>query len=65
MKNVEMKVTGKKLVITVEIDKDFGLSSSGKSMIVASTEGNQLVEGTGGCKIGLNIYKSVPKKWLS
>lgn len=61
MKNVEVKVVKGKIIIEIDTTKEFGLSSSGKSMIVASTEGNQLIEGTGGCKIGLNIYKSVPK----
>lgn len=58
MKNIEMKKTGNKLVITVDLSKEFGLSSSGKSIIIASSEGNQNVDGTDGVKIGLNIYKS-------
>jgi len=57
MKNVEMKVEGNILTITVDLSKEFGLSSSGKSMIIASTEGNQSVEGKEEVKIGLNIYK--------
>ncbi len=57
MKNVSMKVTGKKLTIEVELDKEFGLSSSGKNIIIASSEGNQDITGTDGVKIGLNIYK--------
>lgn len=57
MKNVEMKVEGNILTITVDLSKEFGLSSSGKSMIIASTEGNQPVEGKEEVKIGLNIYK--------
>ena len=58
MKNIEMKKTGNKLVITVDLSKDFGPSASGKSIIIASTEGNQNVEGAPGVKIGLNIYKA-------
>ncbi len=58
MKNVEMKVTGDILTITVDLSKQFGKSSSGKSIIVASTEGNQSVPDTD-VKIGLNIYQKV------
>jgi hypothetical protein len=59
MKNVDMKVTGKKLVITVDLAKKHGLSSSGKSEIIASTEGNMEVPNSDGAIIGLNIYKKV------
>lgn len=57
-KNIVAEVKGNKLVIEVELDKSFGLSSSGKSMIIASSEGNQTIIGTDGVKIGLNIYRS-------
>ncbi|MBP1764340.1 MAG: hypothetical protein H6Q65_1398 [Firmicutes bacterium] len=56
MKNVEMTVDGDKLTITVDLSQRFGKSSSGKSTIVASTEGNQPVPGREEIKIGLNIY---------
>ena len=57
MKNIEMKVTGTILTITIDLAKEFGLSSSGKNIIVASTEGNQSVPDNETVKIGLNIYK--------
>ena len=57
MKNCEMKVTGNTLTITVDISKDFGKSSSGKSIIIASTEGNVSIPEKEDIKIGLNIYK--------
>jgi len=56
MKNIETKVTGTKLAITVDLSKTFGPSKSGKTIIIASTEGNQKVDGTDAV-IGLNIYK--------
>jgi hypothetical protein len=56
MKNVEMEVDGDKLLITVDLSKTFGPSKSGKTIIIASTEGNQSVPGTD-AKIGLNVYK--------
>jgi hypothetical protein len=43
MKNVEISQEGSKLIITVDLSKEFGRSSSGKTTIVASTEGNQKV----------------------
>ena len=62
MKNVEMKLDGNILTIKVDLSKEFGLSSSGKSTIIASTEGNQSVEGREEVKIGLNVYKKPPKE---
>lgn len=40
MKNVEMTVEGTLLTIKVDLSKEFGPSSSGKTIIIASTEGN-------------------------
>ena len=56
MKNVEMKVTGHKLVITVDLSARHGRSASGKTIIVATTEGNVSVPAHEDIKIGLNIY---------
>jgi hypothetical protein len=57
MKNIEMKVEKDKLIITVDLTKSFGRSKSGKTEIIASTEGNISVEQRPEVKIGLNIYK--------
>jgi hypothetical protein len=57
MKNVDMKLNGNILTITVDITKEFGLSSSGKSLIIGSTEGNISIPEKEEIKIGLNIYK--------
>ena len=43
MKNVEMAVEGNILIIKVDLTKNFGPSSSKKSIIIASTEGNVFV----------------------
>ena len=59
MKNCEMKLTGNILTITVDISKDFGKSSSGKSVMIASTEGNVSIPEKEDVKIGLNVYKKV------
>ncbi|NJD77643.1 MAG: hypothetical protein FIB08_11190 [Candidatus Methanoperedens sp.] len=57
MKNVEMSVEGNILTIKVDLTRDFGPSSSGKTIIIASSEGNQSVPGKEAIKIGLNVYK--------
>ena len=60
MKNVEMTVEGNILTIKVDLTKDFGPSSSGKTIIIASTEGNISVPDQEEKKIGLNVYKKKP-----
>ncbi|MGB6066753.1 MAG: hypothetical protein WBG50_18265 [Desulfomonilaceae bacterium] len=61
MKNVDMAVEGDNLTITVDLSKEFGPSKSGKTIIVASTEGNKTIPGRVE-KIGLNIYREQDKK---
>ena len=56
-KNVDMRIVGKKLIIEVEMDQDFGPSKSGKTRIIASTEGNISAPGDEDVKIGLNLYQ--------
>ncbi len=56
MKNVQMSVAGNILTITVDLAKEFGPSSSGKTIIIASTEGNVAVPERDE-KIGLNVYR--------
>ena len=57
MKNCEMKLNGNILTTTFDVSKDFGKSSSGKSVIIASTEGNITIPEKDDIKIGLNVYK--------
>ena len=56
MKNIEMSTEGNILTIKIDLSQRFGKSSSGKSTIVASTEGNQSVPGHEEIKIGLYVY---------
>jgi len=60
VKNVEMQVDGHILTIKVDLTKEFGPSSSGKTIIVATTEGNVDVPGSE-VKVGLNCYKPRPR----
>ena len=59
MKNVEMKVEGNKLIIKVDLSKNFGASRSGKSKVIASSEGNLSVPGKEKIKLGLNVYTAI------
>jgi hypothetical protein len=56
MVNVKMEKKGNVLTITVDLTKKGTPSSTGKSLVIASTQGNQLVEGTD-VYVGLNVYK--------
>lgn len=58
MQNIVMNVKGNKLTIEIDLSKEFGKSQSGKTTIIASTQGNQPVPGTDtGAILGLNCYK--------
>ncbi|HVN71629.1 MAG TPA: hypothetical protein VMU10_06390 [Desulfomonilia bacterium] len=57
MKNVEMKTEENILTIKVDLTKEFGPSSSGKTIIIATTEGNVALEEHNEIKVGLNVYK--------
>jgi hypothetical protein len=56
MKNVELKVEGNILTITVDLTKEFGPSASGKTTVIATTEGNVTLAGRLE-KVGVNVYK--------
>jgi len=57
MRNVETKTEGDKLIITVDLSKDLGLSKSGKSKLIATTEGNASIDTKRGkVQVGLNVY---------
>jgi hypothetical protein len=57
LKNIEIRVEGNKLVLEIDLTKEYGLTSSGKSITIAGTEGNVAVPGREEMKIGLNVYK--------
>ena len=56
MKNVEMTIQGTILTIKVDLSKEFGPSASGKTIILASTEGNVTIPDREE-KVGLNVYR--------
>jgi hypothetical protein len=61
MKNVDYTVDGNILTIKVDLTKDFGPSASGKSITIATTEGNFSLPGREE-KVGLNVYRKRTQK---
>jgi hypothetical protein len=61
LKNIEVKIEGDKLILVVDLAQEFGVSSSGKSTTIASSEGNVSVPGREDVKLGLNVYKPRPR----
>lgn len=56
MQNIQMTRTGDTLTITVNLAAPALLSTTGKTLTVATTHGNKPITGTP-CKIGLTIFK--------
>ena len=57
MKNVNIKVEGEILKIEIDLATDFGKSKSGKTLVVASSEGNVPVPDHPNMRLGINVYK--------
>ena len=57
MQNIEMKREGDILTVKIDLSKSLGKSKSGKSITVATTEGNVRVPESPDTKIGINVYK--------
>jgi hypothetical protein len=57
LQNVEMRVEGSKLVIEIDLTKEFGTTKSGKSVTIAGTNGAISVPDREEVKLNLNVYK--------
>jgi len=55
LKNITMELRGSILKLSVDLSKDCGPSSTGKTTIVASTSGNKAI-GSTGVMLGLNMF---------
>lgn len=62
MENVKFSQSGSKLTIEIDLSHRGEPSSTGKTLRVASTEGNVPCPGFPELKVGLNIYAPNPKK---
>ena len=56
MENVKIEESGNDIIIRIDKTHRGPRSKSGKTIRVASTEGNIDVPGNPGMKIGLNVY---------
>lgn len=56
MTNCTMEVKENILTITVDLSKRYGMSKSGKTIMIATTSGNVSAPENPEIKIGLNIY---------
>ena len=59
MYNVEYQIHDNKLVISVDLDYEHGISASGKSIMISSTSGAISIDNTRLEKLNLNVYKKV------
>jgi len=58
-KNIEWKIVGNKLTLEVDLTGDTTESKSGKTLILASSQGNKTV---GDVHVGLNVYRYASSK---
>lgn len=56
--NIEAEVAGNILIVKINLDEEFGPSKSGKTVLVASTQGNHQVPDKPGYMFGVNVYKT-------
>lgn len=57
MENVKVEVKDSQLVLTMDLDKTGTPSKSGKSIVIATTKGNQMVKAKNKeFMLGLNLY---------
>lgn len=56
MKNIEMTIEGEILTVKIDLSKNYGPSKTGKSIVIASSEGNVNVPEREE-KIGINVYR--------
>ena len=56
MVNVKTTIKGKILTIEVDLSERHGKSASGKTTVIATTQGNIMVDSNTGAVLGLNVY---------
>lgn len=58
-RNIEATIKGDKLTLVINLAGNTQRSVSGKSDVLATTNGNVTVKGAEGVKLGLNIFRPV------
>jgi hypothetical protein len=60
--NVEYRVEGNKMIITVDLTENNGVSNSGKTNVVATTSGSKWVDTPKGkFMVGVNVNSKINK----
>ena len=57
--NVEASITDNTLTLTIDLKKQLGPSKSGKTLLVATTNGNATLPD--GSRIGVNVYRGLTR----
>lgn len=58
MYNIKAIIENNVLRLAIDLSEPGVPSKSGKSVLLASTEGNHTLPNTNGIKLGLNLYRS-------
>lgn len=53
--NITVRIDGHTLTLTIDLSHNLGLSKSGKSSLIATTNGNVTLPG--GEKLGVNLFR--------
>jgi len=65
VKNFRFEIQNNELIIRVKLDEDYGFSKSGRSRMIASTEGNLRLFDANGFRsevVNLNVTRKVSKE---
>ena len=57
MENITMRKQGQKLIVEIDLSKEGRPSTSGKSLLIATTSGNAQVPDAKDTFIGVNVYR--------
>lgn len=58
MENVKFEKSGNILKIEVDLSKSGTPSASGKTMVIASSKGNQVIDPDKKIYLGINVYRT-------
>ena len=66
MKNVGVKVVGKTLTLTIDLDQDHGFTKggAGRNKLIASTSGTRPLKNSPDIFVGLNVFKKPAAKGI-
>jgi hypothetical protein len=59
-KNIDAQIEGNTLILKIDLTKNYGLSSTGKSLTVASSGGFQAVPGSPMPGLKMNVNVTLP-----